>query len=156
MVDIAEVQAFFFRAMREGYAGSGQKTEVADMPGYKEIRFSEGDFLLVDRYCVAPNLVKSAGTTTIWFDGVPVWVMNYGGYYEEEAISILKRALSTAYQREEFFGGRGQFVFTNGGLLYTNHPRLNDFARFEGREEVFGTTGRTSLGFHDYWGMSLL
>lgn len=67
MIDLKVVEEFFFKAMLQGYAAGAQKTRVPDMPGYKEIRFQEGDFLLVDRYCVTPNSEKSAGTTTIWF-----------------------------------------------------------------------------------------
>lgn len=155
-MDIAQIQSFFFKAMVEGYVAGGQKIEIADMPGYKALPFRDGNLYLLDRYCVTPNSPKSAGTTTIWFKDVPVWVMNYGGFYEESAIAFLKRALRKTYEAGQFVGGRGPLVYVEGSLVYVNQPRLNDFAKFEGREEVFNAKGVTSLGFHEYWGISLL
>ncbi len=156
MLDMAQIQAFFFKAMMEGYAVGGQKIKIADMPGYKAIPFRDGDFYLLDRYCVTPNSPKSAGTTTIWFQDVPVWVMNYGGYYDDHAIRTLKCALRKAYETQQFIGGRGSRVYTDGSFVYVNHPRRNDFDAFEGRESIINEITGVELGFHQYWGMSLL
>lgn len=155
-MDMTQVQSFFFKAMVEGWATDSQKIRIAEMPGYKAIPFRDGDFYLLDRYCVSPSSPKSAGTTTIWFQDVPVWLMNYGGYYEEQAIKFLKRALRQPYEAHQFVGGRGPLVHTEGSLVYVNQPRINDFTKFEGREEIFDTKNSTSLGFHEYWGMSLI
>lgn len=155
-MNIAQIQSFFFKAMVEGWAIGGQKIKIADMPGYKAIPFRDGDFYLLDCYCVTPNSPKSAGTTTIWFKDVPVWFMNYGGFYEESAISFLKRALHNTYEVHQFVGGRGPILYEEGNLVYMNHPDPNDFAEFEGCEEVFEAESGTSLGYHKYWGMSLL
>jgi len=160
-MDIARVQAFFFKAMVEGYAAQGsKKTKVADMPGYKEIRFQDGDFLLVDRWCVNRLTEKSVGTTTIWFENEPVWVMHYGGVYAESAVAMLKRALAKSYGSYSFVGGRGPRVYVEGTekmFAYVNHPRLNDFSKFEGREEIRAVENDgEQFGFHEYWGMSLL
>lgn len=152
-----EIQSFFFRAMVSGWASGGEKIKIAAMPLYKAMPFREGDFYLLDCYCVNKKSLKSAGTTTIWYRDVPVWMMNYGGFYEESAIAFLKRALLRAYNKQEFVGGRGPaFYSENTGLNYANRPLLGDFAKFEGREAVFNASGRESLGFHEYWGMSLL
>jgi len=156
IVDLARIQAFFFRAMVEGWAVGGQKIQIPDMPGYKAIPFRDGDFFLLDCYCVTPHSSMSAGTTTIWHRDVPVWVMHYGGFYEEDAIAFLKRALSMTYQVGEFVGGRGPNVFVRDSMVYVNRPYPNDFAKFEGREEVLIAESGISLGFHEYWGISLL
>lgn len=81
--------------------------------------------------------------------------MNYGGFYEKAAIEQLRYALRSAYVSRLFMGGRG---FSCGGasLIYVNMPHPNDFGKFEGREEIFNTGTGISLGFHEYWGMSLL
>lgn len=157
-MDIAQIQSFFFKAMAAGWAEGGQKIKIADMPSYKAIPFRDGDFYLLDCYCVTPHSPKSAGTTTIWFQGVPVWLMNYGGFYEESAIVFLKYVLHKTYEAHQFVGGRGPLIYVNKQqqLVYVNRPRLNDFAKFEGREEIIDTKSGALLGFHEYWGMSLL
>ncbi|MDO8565172.1 MAG: DUF5680 domain-containing protein [bacterium] len=158
-MDPSWVEAFFFTAMQQGYAGgTGPKTKVLDMPGYKEIRYADGDFLLVDRWCVNPDSEKSAGTTTIWYQEKPVWLMGYGGVYPKVVIPFLKQALRFQYCKDgHFLGGRGPKLVTDrvAGQIYMNRPVQNDFDRFNGREEIVDmSTG--AVGYHDYWGMSLL
>ncbi len=158
--DISWVEAMFFTAMQAGYAIEGTpKVQVIDMPGHKEIRYEDGpDLLLVDRWCVNPDSRKSAGTTTIWYQGTPVWFMSYGGYYTEAGARFLKEALRTQYCVEgRFEGGRGPKVCSDpvAMLLYVNKTESNEFERFRGREEVSHLQSG-SLGYHDYWGMSLL
>lgn len=155
MVDMTQVQQFFFKAMIRGWAAGVQKIKIAEMPGYKAIPFQEGEFRLLDCYCVNPHSQMSAGTTTIWFQGVPVWVMNYGGYYEERAILFLKRALLETYEAQRFVGGRGPIMYSEGPLVYVNTPRLNGFVGFEGHEKVFDLAG-VQLGYHTYSGMGLV
>jgi hypothetical protein len=155
---IQSVQEFFFDAMVKGYARFGvHALEIAEMPEYKAVPFRIGDFSILDLWSVNPSSQKSAGTTTIWFQDLPVWVMSYGGLYTKNwMIVFLKRALLHAYEARQFIGGRGPLVYNENPLVYVNHPRLSYFARFEGHEEIFDTNGENSLGFHDYWGMSLL
>ncbi len=156
-MDNRQIQAFFFKAMSAGWAANGKETATDNnAPGYKLISFSDGDYRLVDRYCVNSESSKSAGTTTIWFKDIPVWIMNYGGFYDESAITCLKRALEKTYSAGDFVGGRGPSIYTDGSLTYTNKPRLNDFNKFEGCEEIVDTESKKLLGFHEYWGMSLL
>ena len=156
-IEEIEIQSFFFKAMVSGWASGVEKIKIADMPMYKAMPFREGDFYLIDRYCVNKKSLKSAGTTTIWYRDVPVWVMNYGGFYEESVIAFLKNALFDAYSEQEFVGGRGPLSYSElEGLNYVNRPLLGDFAKFEGREEIFSASSGKSLGFHEYWGMSLL
>ena len=158
-LDISLVQAFFFTAMQAGYAVEGiQKAKVIDMPGYKEIRYEDGDFLLVDRWCANPDSQKSAGTTTIWYQNKPVWFMSYGGFYPKETIHFLKSALRVQYcENGEFRGGRGLMVMSDrvAGWIYTNRPVQNKFYNFSGREEIHNIHTGVN-GFHDYWGMSLI
>lgn len=156
MIDLKEVEQFFFKAMIEGWTAGGKKIVIPHMPNYKALPFRDGDFYLLDRYCVTTHGPKSAGTTTIWFQDAPIWLMNYGGYYEERAIKFLKAAIRKAYGAHQFFGGRGPLLFSEGSLVYVNQPRLNNFSKFEGREEVFDLETGGSLGWHEYWGLALI
>ncbi len=131
-----EVKSFFFKAMLEGWAVDREKTEIAGMPGYKAISFRDGDLYLLDCYCVAPDSPKSAGTTTIWFKNIPVWYMQYGGYYEKSEIPFLKTVLRIAYLSGWFVGGRGPCECEEGSLLYLNRP-CGNFSAFSGREDIF-------------------
>ncbi len=155
LLDLKEVEKFFFEAMVNGYAFSGgRRIQIPEMPEYKAIVFEKGYFRLVDTWCVNPDSSKSAGTTTIWFEGIPVWFMSYGGYYDNNVIPLLKKALYQAYQECRFFGGRG-VSYAEGKLFYLNFPHVNYFSKFNGREEI-QDQNRTLLGYHNYWGMSLI
>jgi hypothetical protein len=154
------VKEFFFKGALQGYAGAGAKIPVPEMPGYKTILFSEGDFSMREMYCVNEPTGKSAGTKTIWFQDMPVWFMSFCGLYDKRAIPTLKSALKRAYDAKEFMGGRGvnlQGVKTPyGRMSYHNHPVYNTFEKFEGREEMLLTDTGDFLGYHEYMGMKLL
>jgi hypothetical protein len=155
-MDIKQIKQFFFKAMVAGWARNGQKISIPEMPSYKAISFQEGDFRLLDCYCNSPDSPKSAGTTTIWHKNVPVWVMQFGGYYEKGAIRFLKRALLVNYETSTFLGGRGPSSFYEGYYAYYNKVMQNDFGRFSGREEIISRPAGDILGYHDYWGISLI
>lgn len=150
-----EVSRFFFKAMLNGWAAGVEKIKISEMPGYKAIPFEDGDFRLLDAYCVNPNNTKSAGVTTVWFQDIVVWTMYYGGEYEDVAIPVVKEAMIVAYSAHKFFGGRGEYGFTRNGLMYFNESSPNFFRQFSGREWVVGVNGER-LGYHNYFGMSHL
>ncbi len=154
-MDLAQIEAFFFRAMMAGWATDSDSSEIDCLPGHKAILYSEGDLRLLDLYCVNPNSPKTTGTTTIWFKDVPVWVMHYGGFYKDSAIAILKNALRKTYKDGVFVGCRGPMIFQEDSLVYVNRLHIGNFGKFEGREEVFRPKDGVSLGYHEYWGMSL-
>ena len=155
---LEEIQDFFFRAMLQGWVADGEKVSIPGMPGYQAFPFAEGDFYLLDCYVVNPESSKSAGTTTIWYQEKPVWVMLYRGLYQEDAIPVVKAALLETYHAGRFIGGRGPKQFKMGNLEYTNDaPNDDQFTSFQGSESVRDTTyARPSLGWHRYWGMSLI
>lgn len=152
--------AFFFEAMLKGWVAEGVETEPSNLPGYRVFRHESADkrFALVDSYCVSgkSHFPKSAGTTTIWWDDRPVWWMSYGGYYEKEAIPFLKQALVTAYMNKAFVGGRGRLSFRDPHMIYINSPEKNDFSSFKGSEKIIEIASASTLGEHEYWGMSLI
>lgn len=163
-VILLAAQGVFFRAMFEGYVGvDGQKSIKSEKDACKYIQYTEGNFRVMDQYCVTPQSDFSAGTTTIFFQESPVWWMSYGGQYPPEVIPFLKRALAKAYSRWEFYGGRGPERYIEESLTYENHSRQgveldsigSSFDGFQGHEEI-GITGGATLGFHHYFGMALI
>lgn len=157
MKTLEEIKQFFFTAMLSGWATAKHPHKVIlGLPGYKLLEFHEGALYLVDCWCVNGN--HSAGFTTIWENGIPRWVMHYGGMYPAEAIPLVKRSLFLAYEDRQFYGGRGLLVFElkNDELYeYTNQVQKKDFHDFCGRETVYDAETKKIIGFHDYWGMSL-
>lgn len=153
--DIQTVQDVFFDAMAAGWAHDVQKETIAEMPGSKIISFTQGDFRVLDHYLTSPS-GKSAGTTAIWHQDQPVWVMQYGGHYTEFGISFLKSALRKAYTERNFYGGRGpeEMSFTDH-VVYQNRIERNSFEDFLGEERVF-ILGEAVYGYHWYRGMLLL
>lgn len=149
----------FFKAMLDGYAGGKNrksfKTKTPD--GYTVIIFEDGEFMVEDRYCTTPHSDKSTGTTTIFFRNVAVWWMSYGGHYPKKVIPFLKEALKQAYEKGEFYGGRGPGVSMGNGMLYTNNLAYGNFKKFRGVETIHKSSriGKL-LGFHEYFGMSML
>ena len=155
-MDTTQIQAFFFKAMVEGWAttGGGQKITIPQIPGYKAIDFTDGDFRLLDCYCVNSHSPVSAGTTTIWHQGNPVWMMSYGGFYTDSTIAFLKRVLLKTYEASQFVGGRGPRIYIESDLVYTNRVSGN-FNHFSGREEILNAETGALLGFHEYSGIDL-
>lgn len=156
-VDISKIREFFFRAMASCLAsGLSEEIQVHDMPDFLAIHYRDGDFRLQDQYCAIPGEERSAGTTTIWFKDRPIWIMNYGGAYSKEAIPFLRAVLRKTYETGQFIGGRGPAYYKGDSFIYFNQGRLFDFTNFNGREEIYRYEDGEPLGFHDYWGMSLL
>lgn len=155
----------FFRAMRDGYASGVEKGTITEVPGSKTIRLLYQTWELLDLYVVTPTGEWSGGTTHIFYKGVPVWMMQYMGWYRKEAIPCLKAALSEAYSTFQFFGGRGPekkyFLHPETGEMWeyinreTPIPRGNwrNFGHtFAGIETILAPDG-SSAGFHTYQGM---
>ena len=151
----------FFEAMVRGWAADVKGIPVLDMPGYKRIPPYERDgFCVVDQYCVGE--MGSAGTTTISIDRVPIWFMSYCGFYPKEVVPFLKRALMAAYEKDEFFGGRGKGGYDQrlGQVVLTYYNYVDNrsaFQNFLGREFIESTRGGLHpVGFHNYCGVILI
>lgn len=146
-----DIELFFLEAKARGYEADALKMSIPDLPGSKVLRYQRGDYLYVD--CWFSSETKSFGQTVIWFQGRPIWCMQYHGYWEavdERVIPFLKRALRST---TEFVGGRGPFRYNEGSLTYRNFPIKKDFAEFNGEEEIRENGAR--LFFHAYSGMML-
>ncbi|MCG2687297.1 hypothetical protein L6260_00620 [Candidatus Parcubacteria bacterium] len=161
---IEELQAFFFRAMLQGWITGKKAKPIEGLPGYKGFRHQEDaggyKLLLVDAWCSGMD-DYSSGFTTIYTspkdtdDGkpiwTPVWTMNYMGHYDEGEIIVVMDALRQAYRTRQFIGGRGLNSVRCGNLRYSNRTgRTACFESFDGVEHVEGS--KRTPGFHEYSG----
>ena len=87
MIDLKEVEKFFLEAAAQTYAVGAPQTTITDLPKSKVLRYERGDWLYVDCYFSANG--KSFGQTTIWFQGQPVWGMQYHGYWDDSDKRII-------------------------------------------------------------------
>lgn len=143
---------FFFEGMLNGYAANIEPEKDKPKPGWDMVEYKRGNFHLVDMWLVNPHSYNSGGTTTIHWDGLPIWIMHYGGWYHDAAIDTLRSALKLAYEERQFLGGRGPAFFESNSCRYTNHVTANSFMNFAGTETIVTTTTRRALGTHWYKG----
>lgn len=154
------IEDIFWQAVCQGWgSGDVEKQQIPALPRYKTIPFGSGRFSVLDNYCTTPLNDKSAGFMTIWFEYIPVWTMSYGGRYPKRVIPFLKLALQSAIVRRDFVGCRGPFHFTHKdypNLSYINNlsDHKRKFSNFSG-QEIIRENGLV-VGYHDYWGMSLI
>src|SRR3989344_7101683 len=83
---LAEVETVFFEAMNAGYANSPKKRTISELPGSKLIQYDRWPWNVMDTYLVTPLSSSSGGMTVITYEEVPVWMMQYFGRYDEDAI----------------------------------------------------------------------
>jgi hypothetical protein len=143
-------RGIFFEAMQQGYASSPPKRTLDEMPGAKTIKFELEKWRVLDTYIVTPAGNYSGGTTCLWYDQVPVWMMQYIGEYRPDAIPCLKAALRENYQKKKFYGGRGPEFTHFDDYTYINQVEENDFnKRVLGEETIFDAAGK-KVGWHRY------
>ena len=132
-LDISELQAFIVRAKANTYVGGGQKS-LANRPLSHDLQFQEGPFSYLDSYFGGTDFL---GQEVVYFDGKPVWAMNYyGRILNPELIDgqttgrIIMESLSKLYQEGRFLGG-----FDNetslGTYFDTNEGDVSSFTGLE-------------------------
>ncbi|MFC1656739.1 hypothetical protein ACFL14_02160 [Patescibacteria group bacterium] len=153
-----ELMEVFFEGNLLGWpTGKTPEQTSPALPGWKIIPVPVGNFIFYDRYTVGANR-KSFGFMEIRDRKDPInllyWRMEFGGWYSEDAIKVVKAALLEAYATKRFFGGRGiPFYIPAGDIMYENRiDNGGDFSKFSGREEVVDRQALESKGFHCYRG----
>ncbi len=151
--------AAFFVAMLAGYARDSRTAglrvlEKKDKNRHKVTVYFDG-YKIEDKWNIFSNSQCSDGVTTIYFNDSPIWRMHYGGHYSEAVIPFLKMVLASSYNVRSFRGGRGPFIRANTEYEYHNNP-LGDFYKFSGQEKILDAKSKKLLGYHDYFGMSLI
>ncbi len=155
-----DAKQFFFEAMMHGWAASAPRTIIPGLPGSKSTSFRLGDYSLLDCYFAAPDSNSSYGMKIIWLAEKPIWVMNFGGWYDKKVVPFLKRALMCNYRDNIFLGGRGpeRLEGEDHTLQYLNEVKQNDFGNFQGYEHIIATSDQIGvsagqkLGEHHYFG----
>lgn len=156
---LSGAKSVYFAAMLDGWFGEGQKSvKVVGVTGEVTISYSDGDYMVVDRFSSTPDTHYSKGDTMILYKNQPVWEMAYSGQYPPVVIPFLKKSLCEAYKRKEFCGGRGPHHFGENSYMYHNTFE-GGFEEFSGREcvvDIIGIGDKHEYGFHTFLGHALI
>ena len=157
--NVARLQQFFFEGSLRGYAGGGEKIIVSGVKKTRRFVHQRGELYYRDEYVV--NGEYSGGSTIIYVDSFPVWLMQYHGWCKDddpEVLAFLKKVLVDTYRSGEFAGGRGKYGAwrsNEGSLIYENHPTLlptvNEFNDFIGHERIKTQTWKPDQSHEVFW-----
>jgi len=160
--DMEAYQSFFLEAAGKCYAGDLPKTTIAELPKSKVYRYEKRNLLYLDVYYT--NGESSGGQTTIFWDSVPVWLMQYHGWCKDDdkrTLSFLKEALKSTYERGIWNFGRGPDAYTSQEFPHLRYVidehDSGGFETFSGMESVRDYTRRPSdlIFWHRFHGMLL-
>jgi len=109
--------AFLMKAKQNTYAGEGALTR-SSRPGSKDLTYQEGPFMYLDTYLGDIDFI---GEEAVWFEGKPIWGMNYVGRMLTEKIpsgfsEFLKSTLMNVPPEMPF---RGPEERTEGDFSYS-------------------------------------
>ncbi|MBN1221071.1 MAG: hypothetical protein JXM69_19270 [Anaerolineae bacterium] len=126
---LEQLNSFIVQAKAATYVGSGAKS-LSYRPGAHDLQFHEDDFAYLDSYFGGTDFL---GQEVVYFQGQPVWAMNYYGRILEpsliradEAGQIIKQSLSAMYQEGRFLGGF-EYATKNGTYFDTNEGEVTAF-----------------------------
>lgn len=130
------------------YAANGTAAYERQPNGFLVFSKKRGRFEFRDTYFTGVE-GTSFGTTLLLYEGMPSWVLQYAGRYDEKAIPCLKAALRAAVSADEFVGGRGPRLYTHpDGYKYVNALSDATFLKSgTGREYVL-SPDNTEAGYH--------
>jgi len=134
-IDLDELAAFIVRAKAATYVGDGEHTTPGRLASH-DLHFSDGEWIYHDSYFGGSDFI---GEEVVYFDGKPVWAMNYYGRIlrddlltAAEAGQMIKVSLSHMYSESRFLGG---FEYTQNDLTYIDTSE-GSAASFYGREFI--------------------
>ena len=130
-IDYDDMIEFLCRAKKNTYAGKGPLMQ-ASRPKSNDLQYEEGEYLYFDTYLGGE---KFCGEEAVWYQGSPIWSMNYCGHVlgGEFSGDFLKEALSLVSEVAPY---RGPNLYQNGDYVYYCNV-LGDFEWFNGKEEIF-------------------
>ncbi len=116
-MNVDDLNAFIVRAKAATYVGSGE--HVPCRLDSHDLRFEEGSWAYHDSYFGGSDFI---GEEVVYFEGKPVWAMNYYGRIlradlitAAQAGQMIKASLSSVYKEGRFLGG---FEHTEQDLTY--------------------------------------
>jgi len=134
-IDVDKLVTFIVHAKAATYVGDGEHTDPC-RPGSHDLRFSDGDWAYLDSYFGGTDFI---GEEIVYFEGKPVWAMNYYGRIlrgelitAAQAGKMIKASLSQMYREGRFLGG---FEHQENDLTYVDASEGNAEA-FHGREFI--------------------
>jgi len=126
------VAEFICKAKKMTYAAHAEEEIVPSRPKSHDIKYEEKDFLYLDSFLGGNEF---AGEEAVWYQGAPVWSMNYMGRVLTEPFSgdFLKEALMLVSIERPY---RGPMVYSSGDYHY--HCTVNGNINWsQGYEEIF-------------------
>ena len=130
-----QLNTFIVTAKAATYVGRGERSPSC-RPGSHDLQFHEGPFSYLDSYFGGSSF---SGQEVVYYEGKPVWVMNYYGRILEptsittaEAGHIIQQSLSKMYEEGRFLGG---FEHAIGDDAYTDISE-GDVTSFTGAEWI--------------------
>jgi hypothetical protein len=132
---LERLDAFIVRAKAATYVGGGARS-LSYRPGSHDLQFHEGAFSYLDSYFGGSDFL---GQEVVYYEGEPVWVMNYYGRILEparitaaEAGQMIQESLARMYEEGRFLGG---FEHSIGNSTYVDASE-GDVASFTGKEWI--------------------
>ncbi len=132
---LENLNTFIVRAKAATYVGNGQPAP-SSRPGSHDLKFSEADWAYLDSYFGGRDFI---GEEVVYFQGKPVWAMNYYGRILRpdlitpvQAGQVIKASLSKMYLEGRFLGG---FKYEHEGFTYTDASEGTETS-FRGREFI--------------------
>jgi hypothetical protein len=130
-----QLNAFIVRGKAATYVGRGAKA-TSCRPGSHDLRFEDESFAYLDSYFGGADFL---GEEVVYFEGKPVWAMNYYGRILEPSLiaarqagQVIQVSLSEMYREGRFLGG---FQHAVGDYIYTDTSE-GDVTAFIGKEWI--------------------
>lgn len=127
--------SFLIKAKKNTYASGNSSKKLED--GFEEFIFEEGMYRYRDRY-YAKDPHPFGGEEVVWWNGNPVWMMNYYGSMistkvnSKDVYTFLRSAMSLVNEKRPF---RGPSQFKKGDFEYKDES-WGDVNQFRGTERI--------------------
>jgi hypothetical protein len=150
---LEELNTFIVKAKSVTYVGNGQPIPSC-RPGSHDLKFTEEGWAYLDSYFGGRDFL---GEEVVYFNGKPVWAMNYYGRIlrsdlitPAQAGQVIQASLSKMYLEGRFLGG---FEYTHEGFIYMD-ANEGDLTSFRGRETI-SRSGETAYELFYHGGLIL-